>query len=535
MSSSTLTGFHNVSDYDGAILQILTAEETQNHVSADLLPYGDGAGHATIGIGFDLTNTYNVSTVLGQLGIVWNNTEIKGEYQKTEDEYYEQISRILDKNWSTGSSPALVAQINGILAARAKRPYVAALYKGVPAPTSFSLSVAQSSAAFTEIRPQYEALVNSFESGFGQSTTEYLALESLAWNSRVVSKKPTLFGQQLAAAIASGNRAEAWYEIRYDSNKSQSAGLAKRRDFESDLFGLYPVGEATVSTVSNATALQIFAMTTNHSNIIFGTAGIDPDDYVAAANSDYAIALGNTPSGEVQTLDEDLAPAAQYLITRYAPLQSIDDENILVYTQKNILGGESTDFSANTGNALVIVQTGSEIANGDVPVTMNDGNDTIYSDQQLFVTLGSGQDTLRLSGFSGVSEPNTITTASNDKLIIAGGSIANLFSGEIGTDSLGREYIYEPSMAEVAIYKDEYTSPVLLIQNFHNGDFGLTFNLSPDSPQGTDARLAKFVELAAALSAADAASFGQIVGAVSTPKGIETAAAVVTAPAQGWG
>ena len=49
---------------------------------------------------------------------------------------------------------------------------------------------------------------------------------------------------RLYAALASGNRAEAWYEIRYNSNNGRSAsiGIANRRYRESNLLGLYDAG-----------------------------------------------------------------------------------------------------------------------------------------------------------------------------------------------------------------------------------------------------------------------------------------------------
>ena len=75
---------------------------------------------------------------------------------------------------------------------------------------------------------------------------ERLALLSLAYNNiigvttdsngNVVIKSPTLRND-----ILTGNRAAAWYEIRYNSNggSSASAGIATRRFYESTLFGLY--------------------------------------------------------------------------------------------------------------------------------------------------------------------------------------------------------------------------------------------------------------------------------------------------------
>ena len=65
---------------------------------------------------------------------------------------------------------------------------------------------------------------------------EMISLVSLAYNN------PALIGQKLVKAIKDGNRAEAWYEIRYNSNAGRNHGLQNRRTFESDNFGLYHAG-----------------------------------------------------------------------------------------------------------------------------------------------------------------------------------------------------------------------------------------------------------------------------------------------------
>lgn len=60
-------------------------------------------------------------------------------------------------------------------------------------------------------------------------TRELAILYSLAYNA------PGLVGPKLEAAIRAGDRAEAWFEIRYNSG----AALDERRHAESQLFGLF--------------------------------------------------------------------------------------------------------------------------------------------------------------------------------------------------------------------------------------------------------------------------------------------------------
>jgi hypothetical protein len=113
-----------------------------------------------------------------------------------------------------------------------------------------------------EIRTAFNNLVGVFEqkiyraypslqadAGF-QASAEKAVLLSLSWNSKDGSR--SLLGSGLGEAIATGNRAAAWFEIRYGSNSSKQAatlreGLAKRRFVEAEFFGLYQIpGSATL-------------------------------------------------------------------------------------------------------------------------------------------------------------------------------------------------------------------------------------------------------------------------------------------------
>ena len=68
-----------------------------------------------------------------------------------------------------------------------------------------------------------------------------MALMSLFYNSEATTGAKALIRPKLRAALAIGNRAEAWFQIRYGSNAgtSKSVGIAARRFFESSVFGLH--------------------------------------------------------------------------------------------------------------------------------------------------------------------------------------------------------------------------------------------------------------------------------------------------------
>lgn len=141
---------------------------------------------------------------------------------------------------------------------------------------------------------RYEPIVTARLAQFGivlPDSRERAALVSLAY------ANPTkLLGDKLMSAIASGNRAEAWYEIRYQSNGEGPAtveGTATRRFYESGLFGLY--GEGV--TIGDSGAKAVFRMYTEHREVItayesrFGQNGMS-GDRVLEANSRYGLQVG---------------------------------------------------------------------------------------------------------------------------------------------------------------------------------------------------------------------------------------------------
>jgi hypothetical protein len=93
-------------------------------------------------------------------------------------------------------------------------------------------------------------------------TFELIALYSLAYNNT------DLVGPKLEAAIRAGDRAEAWYEILYNSGSLEIAGDAKRRLLESHLFGLYQSKTAANSGSTyipqESEALHVFRTLTKH-------------------------------------------------------------------------------------------------------------------------------------------------------------------------------------------------------------------------------------------------------------------------------
>lgn len=168
-------------------------------------------------------------------------------------------------------------------------------------------------------------------------TTELIALVDMAFNGGV-----GLIGPKLSGALQNGNRAEAWFEIRYDSNNgsSRSVGLAKRRYYEAELFGLFD----DRNSVLPDEAKQVYRMLQLHRADIFRYEtefGLLPDGVTRGtnqsangktglelANEPGALALNLLPGGKVRNVVESFDPAKSVLINElkntYPSLSNLD-------------------------------------------------------------------------------------------------------------------------------------------------------------------------------------------------------------------
>jgi len=121
-------------------------------------------------------------------------------------------------------------------------------------------------------------------------------------------------------AIEGGDRAEAWYQLRYNcwgSRANAEGGLRKRRFAEAEIFGLYDDPEA----VSVEEAAAVYAMYREHHAEIdrverrFGLTvdGVEArPNRIAHANRDYPDIVAIY--GEVQTIADSLEPARSRLL-----------------------------------------------------------------------------------------------------------------------------------------------------------------------------------------------------------------------------
>jgi Ca2+-binding RTX toxin-like protein len=261
--------------------------------------------------------------------------------------------------------------------------------------------------------------LQAFRGGIPNSM-QRVALVSLAWNEiDPPLKKNSLLGNGLLTAIENGDFAEAWFQIRYNSNGGGTAtGVAKRRYLESQIFGLY--NETGGAAIPNTEALQTYAMLSastpnvgNNRNAIF-TYEQKYSAQVQKADSDYS------SSGTLaQTLEQALQPAATTLLNTY------------------VLSG-SLDPYANQGLYSV-----SSISPLDIQVANSGGNEALVSSFRSGYNLGAGyspQPSMLIAQDG--ADTLTATGSSNDVLIGGtGNDVINAGSGDYIVAGTGNDSI----------------------------------------------------------------------------------------------
>ena len=271
----------------------------------------------TIGIGFNLR--YNLEPVLRAIvgNAHWNQT------------LENRLESVIDSSYSTGQTSLLNSRLDAVM-----RAWHANQDKAVPASFTFS-SNSQIKAALTAIAPAYDGMIDDWISGIPQSR-ERAALFSMTYNA------PSLLGPKLKAAIESGDRAEAWYEIRYNSNGSAIPGISNRRYVEAEHFRLFD--RDTVA--GRAEASEAGEMYTAHRSTILW--------YERTYDAEEAGRIKAVPG--IDTIYGEMAPAITMLKKAYGIQQKLKLEELQVATRSDRqLNGDGTayDGAANDADFLV--------------------------------------------------------------------------------------------------------------------------------------------------------------------------------------
>jgi Ca2+-binding RTX toxin-like protein len=503
-----------------------------------LPPYDDRAANPnmTIGVGMNLHDATVRAEVIQTFGLIYNNAALSQQGQAIENRYIALITNAINAMFS-----------RAIPFAEARRRVDAAM-RDRANDTNFSAADLQvlgnrrMTFAFNnedEIKTTfqrlmdtvYEPLVNRFVRnipGGIPDSTERVVLASLAYNSRVHPRRhprqgiPTALGPSLERAILNGDRAEAWYEIRYGTNPrgtNMAAGIAKRRYVEADTFGLYDASVNFTGEMDEDNARRAWRTYTRHKP--------DIDSY----ERDYSgqIAQGYIDYGHIRALPlaARLQPARDYLVNTYALLDRFgfaidgdikvgEDQTTLYFRGSDDDSGDRYSLVGGAQNDLMFGESGRDTLDG------RDGRDVLYGgvgDDTLIggrgddVLIGGpghdlylwregdGHDIIRDEDQS--DPPRPLRTAALDSapdlqlnfgLVLYADASGN-YQAFVGGSKTPDESFYTSNAPDhFAMYTLNGTSLVIqvagaegsiTIENFQGGDFGIWLRDLPETPDRT--------------------------------------------------
>jgi len=254
-------------------------------------------------------------------------------------------------------------------------------------PLGWEINSTQSRQLFEKVVPQYEKRVkdwlgNDALYGSLQGSQEMVALFSLSYNGVVnVGKSP-----KLKQAMLNGDRAEAYYEIRYNS------GADPRRFLEGDTFGLYNPDPTEVDYKA------AYRMLARHRKKILGADGVggtddDFDKKLYADGSgrislDIAIRWGTSLGISVQSIQDNFTDAYNNLKDTYIDSSwtgiTVSWDRIYVGEDQSTLYYKNTDVDVLSGSGssdLILGESGNDT------IDAGNGNDVLYG--------GTGDDLLK--------------------------------------------------------------------------------------------------------------------------------------------
>ena len=289
--------------------------------------YVDSVGDATIGIGFNLV--YNLEPVLR---VIIGN-------RNWSDTLYSRLKAEVDKNYTASDNAALRANLDRVM-----RNWHETRDDDVPDHFRFK-DDAQVTRALDRLAPDYDARIDGWLAGIPQSR-EREALFSLCWNA------PGLLGPKLRSAIEAGDRAEAWYEIRYNSNGNGMAGLANRRYVEAETFGLFD-RDGRASFAEARDAGQMFA---RHRETVLR--------YEKLYDPEKAAAVKDVPG--IDAIGGEMAPAVRTALKALGLAPGMKVEELLAVAGKGgSLAGDGTgDDTRRNDNDLILGSNGGDALSG---------------------------------------------------------------------------------------------------------------------------------------------------------------------------
>lgn len=398
--------------YQLAFFQLMLQLEQAGTMESEA--YTDGKSIPTIGVGFNIQ----------ELGVISEILNTAFAIPKAEQEALaKKLQKVTQKSWEPGLKGSAAATLHDEL------NEVMADYKLThsSAPATFTMTSIQIKNVFNALVPEFEKKLKNFNTNYKLTdlgpSLEKLALLSLGWNTR--DGGATLLGANLGRAIAAGDRASAWYEIRYGSNgpkSSANGGVAKRRYLEAHLFGLY---DGSVATADEARGTYIM-LTKNRAEILaYETAwGLSPAStgasrkYLQWAQDEFntvrAQSGGALPSDGVPSLVNALTPAYTAFIAYANALHGQGAPDI----DKSIFSNAAAIYFQGDGNTARVLDATVDDARSGNNLSNNllvggRGNDTLIGGKGSDYLIGGvGADTLD----AGDGDDILIGGAGDDKL-----------------------------------------------------------------------------------------------------------------------
>lgn len=451
-------------------------------------PYPDRDGMATIGFGYTLNRNNNIE--------LWDRAGI-------------------------ALSDAERQTLSAIDAAPADQKTRLGLASGLQITREESRSLLERASL-----PQYEGPADDLDMPY---SNERVALVSVTYN-----RSPALVRTRMQGfmdAVGDGDRAEAWYQLRYNSkgtnnDPSVQLGVRSRRNMESQVFGLYD----DPLNVSRSEALSVYRMFQLHREDILSNErdwGVDLDGNPARRNA-IVQANNNYPDlvqeyGQVQTLAAALEPARNRLLEDLRqenpdladrlqnedfattaiyldPGRGLRTGNALRQDQRNNTQQDVDEYHAATLDSRRM-QGNVEIAGNDLLIG-DGGNDTLRSHRGDDILIG-GQGRDRMEGGEG---RDTYVVDAGDSVMdgdgmgevrwggraLTGGTRAASDPVDTYRSEDGR-FIYALDNTTLSVTDTWASDPALpnpvVVENFQNGQLGITLGgPQPDPHRPKDPR-----------------------------------------------
>ncbi len=371
--------FNTLTETAYQTLRYTLIKQVEESGNVSLTPYVDSVGIPTIGFGFNIGA--NAQAILKGLG--------SERPENTAEQIY--VNRIAAIGNTTYQQTAegklkLQADLNKVMADRAKDPNIT----GVKRSTFSFVNESEIKSVFNALSEKYEDTILRWQNQNGLSNIPFSAERAVIFSFAYGSRN--LLGAGLASAIRDNNRAEAWYEIRYNSNGDNQH--AKRRYLEAEIFGLYRNGTGPANKDEAYNVYQMF--TAQRSDIL--TYENSYESQISQANLELAEA--QLTQYHVNILSDELKSAATLLSNVYGQGRIFDSLSIQAASSelKNLTGDKN---SSNTNDLLLGDNTHNNL-NG-----------------------GAGSDVLA----GGLGNDNLNGGAGNDKLIGGTGFDSYIISG----------------------------------------------------------------------------------------------------------